>query len=128
MKKLLFIQNKLITTLVISIILVGWVGFNNKIQAKTEEKRAACVLIDFDGRVRSSGPCNVILTTTNSAVEFDIEWDGTYRTQFSMRKFPTDGTYNVKIKDGGRASLIVEKEGSVFIFNSRDFRGRVIFP
>ena len=46
-----------------------------------------------------------------------------------MRKFPSDGTYSIKISNGGRASMKVEKEGSVFILRSDSgFRGRVIFP
>jgi len=129
MKKLLFIQNKLITTLALSMILVGLVGLNSIARAKTEEKRAACVLIDFDGRVRASGPCKVTLITTNSGVDFDIQWDGSTRTQFSMSKFPTDGTYSVKISNGERANIKVEKGGKVFLFRtSRWFRGRIIFP
>ncbi len=46
-------MNKLIRTLALSIILVSWLGFNHITQAQTEEKRAACVLIDFDGRIRA---------------------------------------------------------------------------
>ncbi len=128
MNKSLFFLNKLITTLALSMILVGWVGFNHITQAKTEEKRAACVLVDFDGRIRASGPCQVKITKSNSGVEFDIEWDGSTRTKFSMSKFPTDGTYSVEISNGGRASMKVEKQGTVFIFRSGSgFRGRVIF-
>ncbi|NES03784.1 MAG: hypothetical protein F6K22_13605 [Okeania sp. SIO2F4] len=129
MNKSLFFLNKLITTMALSMILVSWLGFNHITQAKTEEKRAACVLVDFDGRIRASGRCQVKLTTTNSGVEFDIDWDGSTRTQFSMNKFPTDGTYSVEISNGGRASMKVEKQGSVFILRSNNgFRGRVIFP
>ena len=129
MRKSLFFLNKSITTLALSIILVSWLGFNNITHAETEEKRAACVLVDFDGRIRASGPCEVKITKSNTGVEFDIEWDGSTRTLFSMRKFPTDGTYSVEISNGGRASMKVEKEGSVFILRSSSgFRGRVIFP
>ncbi|MDJ0518961.1 MAG: hypothetical protein QNJ74_22795 [Trichodesmium sp. MO_231.B1] len=129
MNKSLFFLNKLITTMALSMILVSWLGFNHITQAKTEEKRAACVLVDFDGRIRASGRCQVKITTTNSGVEFDIDWDGSTRTQFSMNKFPTDGTYSVNINNGGRATMKVEKQGSVFILRSNNgFRGRVIFP
>ncbi|NES79154.1 MULTISPECIES: hypothetical protein [Okeania] len=129
MNKPLFLLNKLMIILALPIILVSLVGFNNKTQAQTEEKRAACVLVDFDGRIRASGPCDVKITKSNTGVEFDIEWDGSTKTQFSMRKFPTDGTYSVEISNGGRASMKVEKEGSVFILRSSSgFRGRVIFP
>ena len=129
MNKSLFFLNKLITTMALSMILVSWLGFNHITQAKTEEKRAACVLVDFDGRIRASGPCQVKITKSNSGVEFDIEWDGSTRTQFSMNKFPTDGTYSVEINNGGRATMKVEKQGSVFILRSNNgFRGRVIFP
>ncbi len=129
MNKPLFLLNKLMIILAVPIILVSVFGFNKITQAKTEEKRAACVLVDFDGRIRASGPCDVKITTSNAGVEFDIEWDGATRTQFSMNKFPTDGTYSIKISNAGRASMKVEKEGKVFIFRSDSgFRGRVIFP
>ncbi len=128
MNKSLFILNKLITTLTLSIILVSWLGFNHITQAKTEEKRAACVVVNFDGRITASGPCEVTLTRSNFGVEFDINWDGSTRTQFSLNKFPTNGTYSVKLRNGGRATIQVEKQGKVFIFRTdRGFRGRVIF-
>ncbi|NES72202.1 MAG: hypothetical protein F6K24_46920 [Okeania sp. SIO2D1] len=129
MSKPLFLLNKLMIILALPIILVSLVGFNNITQAQTEKKRAACVLVDFDGRIRASGRCDVKITKSNTGVEFDIEWDGSTRTQFSMREFPTDGTYSVEISNGGRAAMKVEKEGSVFILRSSSgFRGRVIFP
>jgi len=119
----------------LSIILVGWLGFNHITQAQTEEKRAACVVVDFDGRIRASGPCKVTFTTSNSGVDFDINWDGSVSTQFSMDKFPTDGTYSIEItnvrgtkkRTRGRASMQVEKQGKVFILRSGGVRGRVIF-
>lgn len=148
MKKSLFFLNQLITTLALSMIFVSLFGLNSIAQAKTEEKpaacteekpvacteekRAACVLTDFDRRVIAQGPCNVILTYSNTDVEFDIEWDGSISTQFSMREFPTNGTYRIKIRDGkkdrGVANMQVENDGTVFIFSSdRGFNGRVIF-
>ncbi len=130
MKKSLFFMNKLITTLALSMMFVGLVGLNSIAHAKTEERRAACVLIDFDGRVRVSGPCMVKLTTSNSGVEFDIDWDGSTRSQFSMSKFPPDDrTYRVQVSNGSRATIEVKKEGTVFIFRTdRGFRGHIIFP
>ena len=110
-------------------LLVSLVGINNIAQAKTEERRAACVLTDLDGRIRASGPCKVILINSNTDIEFDIEWDGSTRTQFSMSKFPADGTYRVKLNDGESASLTVKKKGTLFLFqDDRGFRGQVIFP
>ncbi|MGD1704150.1 hypothetical protein [Dapis sp. BLCC M229] len=130
MKKSLLFLNKLITTLALSTILVSWLGFNHITQAKTEEKSAACVVVDFDNRLRVSGPCKVKLTTSNSGVEFDINWDGSTRSQFSMSKFPPDDrTYRVEMSNGGRATIQVQKEGKVFIFRTdRGFRGHIIFP
>ncbi len=123
------------TTLALSTILVSWLGFNQITQAKTEEKSAACVVVDFDGRIRVSGPCEVTLITSSSGVNFEINWDGSVTTQFSMNKFPTDRTYSVEItnergtKKGTteRATLKVEKQGTVFIFRRGGVRGRVIF-
>ncbi len=70
----------------------------------------------------------VRLAISNSGVNFDIQRDGSTRTQFSMREFPSDGTYSIKTNNGN-PTMIVEKNGSVFIFKSdRGFRGRVVFP
>ncbi|MGK7922135.1 MAG: hypothetical protein AB4080_19230 [Trichodesmium sp.] len=135
MNKPLFIMNKLMIILALPIILVSLVGFNNITHAETGEKSAACVVVDFDGRIRESGPCDVKITKSNAGVEFEINWDGSVRTQFSMNKFPTDGTYSVEItnvrgnkkRTRGRASMQVEKQGKVFILRSGGVRGRVIF-
>ena len=109
-------------------ILVSLVGLNNIAQAKTEEKRARCSLTDFDGMIRGLGPCKVILINSNTGVNFDIEWDGSTRTQFSMSQFPTDGTYIVKFKNGEKVNITVEKQGKIFTFEGdRGFRGKVKF-
>lgn len=128
MKKSLFFLNKFITNLAMSMIFVSLVGLNSIAQTKTEEKSAACVIVDFDGRITTSGPCKVTLTKSNSVTDIDINWDGSTTTQFSMNKFPSDGTYSVEISNGQRVSMKVEKQGKVWIFQSgTGVRGRVIF-
>ncbi|MCL2923292.1 MAG: hypothetical protein MGF17_01320 [Trichodesmium sp. MAG_R04] len=58
-----------------------------------------------------------------------IEWDGSTRTQFSMSKFPVDGTYQVKLNNGEIAGITVQKKSTVFLFRDNcGFRGQIIFP
>ncbi|NEP82474.1 MAG: hypothetical protein F6K17_21790 [Okeania sp. SIO3C4] len=128
MNKSLFFLHKLIATFTFCIILVSFTAPKSIAEPKTEQRRAACVLVDFDGRVRSTGRCNVNIATSNSGVKFDIEWDGSTSTQFSLNQFPSDGTYRINTNDGN-ATMQVEKQGSVFIIRGdRGFRGRIIFP
>ena len=128
MNKSLFFLHKLITTLAFCVILAGFAAPKSIAQSKTEQRRAACVLVDFDGRVRSTGRCNVNIVTSNSGVKFDIEWDGSMNTQFSLNRFPSDGTYRIRTNNGN-ATIQVQKQGTVFIFRGdRGFRGRIIFP
>lgn len=109
--------------------MVSLVSPNNIAQAKAEERSAAFVLTDLDGRIISSGPCKVLLINSNTAIEFDIEWDGSTRTQFSMSKFPVDGTYQVKLNNGEIAGITVQKKSTVFLFRDNcGFRGQIIFP
>ena len=64
----------------------------------------------------------------DTEIYFDIEWDGSTRTQFSMSQFPTDGTYIVKFKNGEKVNITVEKQGKIFTFEGdRGFRGKVKF-